>query len=162
MLPSAEKVGEDHHQNSRSDEEGIDSIIAWRTAYAVRTGFVTGISGIDAMHISIPTGFSASYALGANTTAAIAYLGGCDFHSEQTRIIVRLCLMKEAAKEILKTAGIVISDRVFGVLLRQIPGRPCRYQQEGGVPSHHKGWREGSSKSCEAYSIYWWHSWRLI
>jgi hypothetical protein len=123
VLPSAEKVAADHRMNASSVEEAIDSIIAWRTAYAAGTGFVTGIGGFAAMPISIPTGLAASYALGANTAAAIAFLRGYDVHSEQTRTMVLLCLIGEAAEEILKTAGIAFGSRVVGNLLRQIPGR---------------------------------------
>ncbi len=123
ILPSAEKVAKDHLNGAASVEDAINSIIAWRTTHAVGTGFITGLGGIAAMPITIPSGLAASYAISANTAAAIAYLRGYDIHSDQVRTTILLCLLGEAGEEILKTAGIVIGNKVFQNLIKQIPGK---------------------------------------
>ncbi len=123
VLPSAEQVATDYLKEEASVEDAINSVIAWRTTYAAGTGFITGLGGIVAMPITIPAGLAASYALGANTAAAVAHLRGYDIHSEQVRTMVLLCLIGEAGEEILKTAGITISTKVCQNLIKQIPGR---------------------------------------
>ncbi len=123
VLPSAEQVAADHLSKAASVEDAINSVIAWRTTYAAGTGFITGLGGIAAMPITIPVGLAASYALGANTAAAIAYLRGSDIHSEQVRTTVLLCLIGEAGEEILKTAGISIGTKVCQNMIKQIPGK---------------------------------------
>lgn len=123
VLPSAKQVAEEHLSRAASVEDAINSIIAWRTTYAAGTGFVTGLGGIAAMPVTIPAGLLASYALGANTAAAVAYLRGYDIHSEQVRTMVLLCLIGEAGEEILKNAGIVIGTKVCQNLIKRIPGR---------------------------------------
>ncbi len=122
-LPSAEQAAADHLRDTNSVENAINSVITWRTTYAAGTGFITGLGGIAAMPITIPAGLAASYALGANTAATVAYLRGYDVHSEQVRTMVLLCLMGEAGEEILKTAGIAIGTKVFKNLIKQIPGK---------------------------------------
>ncbi len=123
VLSSAEEVAADYLSKAASVEDAIDSVIAWRTTYAVGTGFVTGLGGIAVMPITIPTSLAASYVLGANTAATIAYLRGYDVHSEQVRTMVLLCLIGEAGEEILKTAGIAISTKLCQNLIKQIPGK---------------------------------------
>lgn len=123
ILPSAEKVAKDHLNGAASVEDAINSIIAWRTTYAVGTGFITGLGGIAAMPITIPSGLAASYAISANTAAAIAYFRGYDIHSDQVRTTILLCLLGEAGEEIFKTAGIAIGTKVFKNLINQIPGK---------------------------------------
>ncbi len=123
ILPSAEEVAADHLSKATSVKDAIDSIIAWRTTYAASTGFITGLGGIAAMPITIPAGLAASYALGANTAAAIACLNGYDIHSEKVRTMVLLCLIGKAGEEILKTAGITIGTKVFQNIIEQIPGK---------------------------------------
>ncbi|MBW4516967.1 MAG: EcsC family protein [Timaviella obliquedivisa GSE-PSE-MK23-08B] len=123
ILPSAEQVAADHLSKTACVEDAINSVIAWRTTYAAGTGFITGVGGIAAMPLTIPAGLAASYALGANTSAAIAYLRGYDIHSEQVRTMVLLCLIGEAGQEILKTAGITIGTKVFQNIIKQIPGK---------------------------------------
>ena len=123
VLPSAEQVATDHLSKVASVEDAINSVIAWRTTYAAGTGFITGLGGIAAMPITIPAGLAASYALGANTAAAVAHLRGYDIYCEQVRTMVLLCLIGEAGEEILKTAGITIGTKVCQNLIKQIPGR---------------------------------------
>ena len=123
VLPSAEEVAKDHLNDAASVEDAINSIIAWRTTYAVGTGFLTGLGGIAAMPITIPSGLAASYAISANTASAIAYLRGYDIHSDKVRTTILLCLLGEAGEEILKTAGIGIGTKVFQNLIQQIPGK---------------------------------------
>lgn len=123
VLPSAEKVAADHLNDADSIDDAINSIIAWRTTYAVGTGFVTGLGGIATMPVTIPAGLAASYAIGSNTVAAIAHLRGYDIHSERVKTMILLCLIGQAGEEVLKTAGITIGTKVFQNIINQIPGK---------------------------------------
>lgn len=123
VLPSAKKVAEDHLSKAASIEDAINSIIAWRTTYGIGTGFIAGLGGIAAMPITIPAGLAASYAIGANTAAAIAYLRGYDILSDQVRTMVLGCLIGEAIEEIIQTAGIKLGTKVCQNLIKQIPGK---------------------------------------
>lgn len=123
LLPSAKKVAEDHLKSSNSPEDAIESIIAWRTAYAGGTGFVTGLGGIATLPLSIPASMAAAYAFGANTAAAIAIIRGYDIDSDQVQTMILLCLIGEAGEEILKTAGITVGTKVLKNLINQIPGK---------------------------------------
>jgi hypothetical protein len=75
------------------------------------------------MPLTIPIGLGASYALGANTAAAIAYLRGYEIHSDQVRTMILLCLIGEAGEGILKNAGIAIGTKISQRLIDQIPGK---------------------------------------
>lgn len=123
VLSSAESVAEDHLNKAASVEDAINSVIAWRTAYAAGTGFTTGLGGITAMPIAIPVGLAASYALGANTAAAVAHLRGYDIHSDQVRTMVLLCLIGESGESILKAAGITVGTKLCKNVIKQIPGK---------------------------------------
>jgi hypothetical protein len=123
ILPSAKQVAEDHFNKSASIDDAINSIIAWRTTLAAGTGFITGLGGIAAMPITIPAGLAASYAIGANAAAAIAYLRGYDIYSDQVRTMILLCLIGEAGEGILKNTGIAIGTKISKRLIDQIPGK---------------------------------------
>jgi len=123
VLPSARKVAQDHFHEGKSSDEIINSIIKWRTAYGIGTGFVTGVGGIAAMPIAIPAGLVASYALGANTAAAVAHVRGYDINTDQVRTLILLCLIGESAETILKNIGIAVGTKVSKNLLQQISGK---------------------------------------
>ncbi|WP_404789030.1 EcsC family protein [Altericista sp. CCNU0014] len=122
-LPSAEQVAKDHLSKADNVEDAIDSVIAWRTTYAAGTGFITGLGGIAAMPFTIPVGLAASYALGANTAAAVACLRGHDIHSDQVRTMVLLCLIGTEGENILKTAGITVGTKLLQSTIKKIPGK---------------------------------------
>lgn len=123
VLPSAEKVAADHLSKAANDEDAINSVIAWRTAYAAGTGFITGMGGFATLPLAIPAGLVATYALAANTAAAIAHIRGYNIRSEQVRTMVLLCLIGEAVEEVVKTAGITIGTKVGQNLIKQVPGK---------------------------------------
>jgi hypothetical protein len=123
FLPSARNVAEHHRKACKTTEEAIDSVIAWRTAYATGTGFMTGLGGIVTLPIAIPASLASSYALGANTAAAIAILRGYDENSDQVRTFVLLSLIGEGAIEVLRVAGVKISNKVTQNIIQQIPGK---------------------------------------
>lgn len=123
MLPPAKEVAFNHLESSKNIEAAIKSIIAWRTTYAAGTGFITGMGGIAAMPITIPASLATSYALGANTAAAIASMKGYDIHSDKVRTMILLCLIGEAGEEILRSAGIAVSTKMLANVFSKIPGK---------------------------------------
>lgn len=123
ILPSAEQIAADYRSQEKSVEDAIDSLILWRTTQAAGTGFLTGLGGIVTLPIAIPASMAVTYALGANTAAAIAHLRGYDIHSDQVRTTILLCLLGEAGEVILRNAGIQIGNKMFKNLISQIPGK---------------------------------------
>jgi len=124
VLPSARDVAEDHLRTCKCNrEEAVNSIIAWRTAYAAGTGFVTGLGGLATLPIAIPASLASSYALGANTAAAIAITRGYDIESDQVRTFILLSLLGDSGLEVLKTVGINLGTKVTKTLISQIPGK---------------------------------------
>jgi len=123
IMTPAKELAEEYLEKEGNTEDAINSLIAWRTTFAAGTGFVTGLGGGASLPLSIPTGLASSYALSANTVAAIAYLRGYDLNSEAVKTMILLCLIGEAGANILGEAGITIGTKVFKNLIQQIPGR---------------------------------------
>jgi EcsC protein family len=122
-LPSAEEVAADHLADDGSVEKAIDSIIAWRTAYASGTGFLTGLGGLATLPLMIPAGMATSYAIAANTVASIAVLRSFDPNSNQVRTMILLSLVGSAGQKILREAGIQVGSKMTQNIIRQIPGK---------------------------------------
>lgn len=123
VLPSAKEVAADHLADDGSVEKAIDSIIAWRTAYAGGTGFLTGLGGLATLPLTIPAGMATSYAIAANTVASIAVLRGFDPQSDQVRTMILLALVGSAGQKVLREAGVQIGTKVTQNVIRQIPGK---------------------------------------
>lgn len=123
FLPPATKVAEDHLRSCKTPEEAVDSVIAGRTALAAGTGFLTGLGGIATLPVTIPASLASSYALGANTAAAIAIIRGYDINSDQVRTFILLSLIGEAGLEVLRAVGVNAGSKIAKNLIGQIPGK---------------------------------------
>lgn len=122
-LPGAIQVAKEQLAVSKTPEAAIDGIIFWRTAQAGGTGFCTGLGGIPALPLMVPASLVTSYALGANTAAAIAHLRGHNLESESVRSFILLCLMGQAAEEILRNASIRLGQEVGSAFVQRISPR---------------------------------------
>lgn len=122
-LPSAIQVAKDQLAVSQTPEAAIDGIIFWRTIQAGGTGFCTGLGGIPSLPLMIPASLVTSYALGANTAAAIAHLRGYDLDRDSVRSFILLCLMGQAAEEILRNASIRLGQEVGAAVVQRISPR---------------------------------------
>lgn len=123
FLPPAQKVAEDQLRSCKTPKEAVDSVIAGRTALAAGTGFLTGLGGIATLPVTIPASLASSYALGANTAAAIAIIRGYDINSDQVRTFILLSLIGEAGLEVLRAVGVNAGSKIAKNLIGQIPGK---------------------------------------
>ena len=126
VLKPAEQIATEYMLTSASVEDAIDSLIAWRTAHDAGTGFITGMGGIAAMPVTIPAGLAASYALGANTAAAVAHLRGYDIHSDKVKTMILLSLLGTAVEDVLKNTGIAVGNGLCKNMIKQISGKSLR------------------------------------
>lgn len=123
FLPSAQDVAEQHLSKSKTREDAINSVINRRCVQAVGTGFVTGLGGMAVLPLALPASLASSYALAANSIAAIAYLRGYDIDSGQVRSMVLLCLLGRSAERVLKTAGVQVTKRLTQQAVKAIPSK---------------------------------------
>ena len=75
------------------------------------------------MPVAIPGSLAASWVIQARMVAAIAELGGHDSGSDQVQTEVLLCVIGNAAKEIVKDAGIGIGGKLANVAIKMVPGK---------------------------------------
>lgn len=124
FLPSAEYIAEDHLRACKGNPEAaIESVIGWHTAYASGTGFLSGLGGLATLPVTLPVGLAASYALAANTIAAVAHLRGYDLRCDQVRTSILLCLIGEGAEAALKAVGVTVTNKLTQQVISQVPGK---------------------------------------
>ncbi|MBN2723685.1 MAG: hypothetical protein JXR95_06410 [Deltaproteobacteria bacterium] len=85
------------------------------------TGFMTGISGFVTLPISVGTAGISSWLLQARLVTAVALLNGYDEDDEKVRSLIKLSLMGDAAKEILKGAGVGAFNKLTASMIIKLP-----------------------------------------
>ena len=124
-LKSARELADDYRNDKRhaSDCEQVDALIRSQALRNAATGFVNGLGGVLTLPVAIPGSLAASWVIQARMVAAIAELGGHDSSSDQVQTEVLLCVVGNAAKEIVKDAGIGIGGNLANVAIKMVPGK---------------------------------------
>lgn len=110
-------------QGYENNDERVDSLINWETSKNFTSGFITGLGGVVTLPISIPSAFGASWIIQARMAGAIAQIYGHNLSEDKVRTLILLSLVGDAAKEVLKTAGIKFGTKLTNASIAGISGK---------------------------------------
>ena len=124
-LSSAEELAQEYLIDASypNDEARTDALINWETAKNFTSGFITGLGGIITLPVTVPSAIGASWVIQARMSGAIAQIYGHSLQEDRVRTLVLLSLLGDAAKEVLKQAGITVARKVTLTVVRKVPGR---------------------------------------
>ena len=86
-------------------------------------GFATGIPGVVALPVTIPTDVGAFYILAGRMVGAIAHLRGYDVKSDDVRSAVLVALLGAGGAEVLHEFGITVGGKGLAAALKKVPGK---------------------------------------
>jgi len=109
---SIEELAKDYLAKTSSREKAIDKLIGYQTVLCGTNGFITGLGGLLALPVTIPTNVAGVIYVQLRMIAAIAHINGYDIYSDQVRTIAYACLTGSSAANILKNVGIKISEKM--------------------------------------------------
>ena len=75
------------------------------------------------MPVAVPSALGASWLIQARMVAAIAWIHGHDINSDRVHTLILLALVGDSAKEVLKSAGVKVGEKVTAKLISKVPGR---------------------------------------
>jgi uncharacterized protein (DUF697 family) len=107
-LDSAQDIAESYIKKGGNQVDCVNALIRWQNTKAGSSGFVTGLGGAITLPVAIPANITSVMYIQIRMIAVIAHIGGYDLKDDNVRAFVYLCLCGNAAKDILKEAGIKI------------------------------------------------------
>jgi len=122
-LDSAEEMASDYKDSGRTPWQNANSLIRWQNTKAGVSGFLTGLGGIITMPVTIPANLASVMYVQIRMIAAIAILGGHDLKNDKVKTLVYACMAGNGAKDILKSAGIVIGEKLTTQAIKNITGK---------------------------------------
>jgi len=122
-LDSSIELAESYTKNDDELYDQVNSLIRWQNTKAGTAGFVTGLGGLLTLPVSIPANIASVIFVQIRMIAAIAHMAGYDVKDDQVKTMVYVCLTGNAAKEILKEFGIVISSKIAINAIKGISGK---------------------------------------
>ena len=118
---SIEELAKDYLAKTSSREKAIDKLIGYQTVLCGTNGFITGLGGLLALPVTIPTNVAGVIYVQLRMIAAIAHINGYDIYSDQVRTIAYTCLTGSSAANVLKNTGIKIGEKVAINAIKKIP-----------------------------------------
>jgi hypothetical protein len=100
-LSSAEDLATEYliDQGYENHDQRVESLVNWETTKNFTSGFITGLGGVIALPIAIPSALAASWVLQARMAGAIAKIYGHDLRLDRVRTLILLSLAGDVAKE---------------------------------------------------------------
>ncbi|TXE23945.1 EcsC family protein [Serratia marcescens] len=121
-LDSAQELAASYIKKDGDPATCVNALIRWQNTKASTSGFLTGLGGIITLPIAIPANITSVMYIQIRMIAAIAHMGGYDLKTDNVRALIYACLCGNAAKDILKEAGIKIGTQLSKSVINKIPG----------------------------------------
>jgi uncharacterized protein (DUF697 family) len=124
-LSSSEGLATEYRvdRSYQSTADRVNAMIRWEAAKSFGTGFVTGLPGILALPVTIPSGLYASWMIQGRLAGAVASLYGYATEDDRVRTLILLTLMGDSGKEFLNDLGVQVGKRIAQKAIDHIPGR---------------------------------------
>jgi len=119
---SAVEMADSYMKEAGSLEDKANSLIRWQNTKAATSGFLTGVGGLLVMPVTIPANLASVYLIQIRMIVAIAYMAGYDVRDDKVKALVYTCLTGNAAKEVLKDAGIQFGKKLAQASINRITG----------------------------------------
>lgn len=123
-MPSAKKLAEDYLKNNNGIPlvDKAWSLVRWQELKTGITGFVTGLGGIITLPVAVPADVTGQLYVNTRMAAAIAYMGGYDLDSDQTKSFVYATIAGMSVADVVKRFGVSFGYKLGEKLVTKIPG----------------------------------------
>jgi hypothetical protein len=119
-ISSAYDLADQYSRGKAPFGKKINSLIRFQDAKAATTGFLTGLGGIITLPVTVPADVSVVLFVQLRMIAAIAIMAGHDPKDDRVRTLCYVCLVGNAAEEILRNPGIIIGKKVAETQLKRM------------------------------------------
>ena len=122
-IDGAIELAESYQGRHGCPSRDASALIRWQTFRAAGLGFITGVPGLPAIPVTLPANLTSVLFIQIRMIAAIACLGGYDLNDDRVKTLCLACLCGNAARTILREAGIEASQKMATAALRRLPGK---------------------------------------
>ena len=122
-IDGAIELAESYQGRHGSPRRDAKTLIRWQTAKAATSGFIMGVPSLPAMPVTLPANSASVLFIQIRMIAAIAHLGGYDLNDGRVKTLCFACLCGNAARAILREAGIEIGKKMAVLALKRLPGK---------------------------------------
>lgn len=120
-LDSAQELADEYLSKYRDPLDAAKALVRWQNVKSGTSGFITGLGGLITIPVALPANIMSVLYVQIRMIAALAIIGKNDVHDDRVKTMVLVCLAGDAARDILKQAGIAVATAIGKGLIKQIP-----------------------------------------
>jgi hypothetical protein len=122
-VESAESLANEYLDAEGTIRARVDRLIRWQATKSGMSGFVGGVGGLALLPVALPVNLTSVLYLQLRMIAAIAHMGGHDVKTDRVRTLAYACLLGNAAKDVVKEAGVQLGTGLTRHALERISAR---------------------------------------
>jgi uncharacterized protein (DUF697 family) len=119
-LDSAYELAQNYLDHEGTLQKKVDSLIRWQDSKAATSGFITGLGGLITLPVAIPANISSVLFVQIRMIAALAIMGGYDVTDDKVKSLVYVCLLGNAANEVMKQVGIKLGTKMSEQAIKKL------------------------------------------
>ena len=120
-METVEELANSYLSQSGTLESKIDDMIDYQKYKCATSGFLSALGGIITMPITVPANVSSVLYVQIRMVAAVAYMSGFNIRDDKVKTFVYVALCGSSASEVMKKAGIKITEKMSEQLIKKIP-----------------------------------------
>lgn len=109
---SVNDLAEEYLAKEKNPEKAANALINNQLMKCTTSGFLSGLGGLITLPVTLPANITSVIYIQIRMIAAVAVIGGYDVKSDQVQTLVYACLAGSAIKDVLKTTGIKLGNKV--------------------------------------------------
>lgn len=120
-MDTVEELANSYLNQSGTLESKIDSMIDNQKYKCATSGFLSGLGGLITLPVAVPANVSSVLYVQIRMVAAVAYMSGFNVRDDKVQTFVYVALCGTSASEVMKKAGIKITEKMSVELVKKIP-----------------------------------------
>lgn len=118
---SAQDLADEYMGKYKNVVDAAEALVRWQNVKSGTSGFITGLGGLITIPLALPANVMSVLYVQIRMIAALAIMGGNDVRDDRVKTMVLVCLAGDAARDVLKKAGVAVATAVTKGLIKQIP-----------------------------------------
>lgn len=124
-LPTSDSVyimASKYMRRYRNPRQAAQKMCSAQIAKCGTSGFLSGLGGLLTLPLTVPANVGSVLYVQLRMIAAVAVIGGYDPSDDEVQTLAYACLTGSAAADIIKKAGINLSEKLTVSMIKKIPG----------------------------------------
>lgn len=119
---SCDAIAQEYLLKYEDPKIAAQKMIANQITKCTASGFITSLGGLITLPVAIPANVASVLYVQMRMIVSLAAMAGLDTSSDEAQTLAYLCLVNTSITDVVKSAGVQITNKVTLNMLKKLPG----------------------------------------